>query len=203
VFAGKKANSNGSKENGWLAGVANSIIVGVLLIIVTVVTLGLDEGTLTPQPLVVAALGLTAVQWIISASTRHAILRFILCPKGKSVEQRETNSSKAVIIISKVLQALIIVCLQIAYLTMFKATEVPETTFEQLITIIMAFRAFNRLFHEPLVASIDSAVSIFLISADSFTYLTMTSFCINRALIFVRKLTYIIVSYWTAIKNKK
>ena len=65
---------------------------------------------------------------------------------------------------------------------------------------ILLYRALNKLYHCPLTAGIESISLVYL---NSLWYLLFVSFLLDRFIIFYRKSTYVLVSVWTAMKNKK
>lgn len=75
----------------------------------------------------------------------------------------------------------------------------PESNFKFMHTLVF-YRAFNKLFHDPHSASLESLIFIW---SPSLWDLMITSFAINKLFTFVRKLMYVFVSFLTAIKNKK
>ena len=100
---------------------------------------------------------------------------------------------------STVMRCIIMACLTIAYVNIEK----DENDLEGLALIIkvtLLYRALNKLYHCPLTAALESIILLFYPSLE---ILTLAAFALNRALIFYRKATYILVSFITAMKNKK
>lgn len=139
-----------------------------------------------------AALGLTVIACIISAIYRRAFLRILPC----------CNKEGAPEIINQILKYLVIFCLTFSYscLTLYE-TELFDTVFY--------FRAFNRLFHNPFAASLETiGLLIYLVSVDGYTkspffILFLISLCLHRLMIFGNKCLYVLISIITAYKNTK
>ena len=88
------------------------------------------------------------------------------------------------------------------YLMMLKSQWGVQKKIERTVwELVMVYRAFNRLYHNPYMASVEGLVWLF--TPPSFTVLLPFSFAINRLQILMRKVTYYIVSVFTALKNKK
>lgn len=70
----------------------------------------------------------------------------------------------------------------------------------EVLTVFAIYRAFNKLFHNPLAVVIESAVCLYDRSPVT---LMVAAFALDRLCILVRKLTYVAASVITALKNKK
>lgn len=147
-----------------------------------------DDVELPVEILAVVSFVLAFLQWVLSSMTRVSLWRFVPCPQKKT-----TNLN---LIISKVTQVLIMVCLALAYLTAFKS-KFAEL---DLMQTILIYRAFNKLYHYPLNATIESLV---LLQDPTPTSLALAAFGLNRLHILARKVQFMMVSYATAVKNKK
>jgi hypothetical protein len=104
-------------------------------------------------------------------------------------------------LLSRLTQSALIIFMSGYYLTLLKSNWDENQRIETAFEVVMAYRAFNRLYHDPHMASIEGLVWLFV--SPSFTALLPCSFALNRAQILVRKATYYIVSVFTALKNKK
>jgi len=62
------------------------------------------------------------------------------------------------------------------------------------------YRAFSKLFHDPIGAAFESLV---LLYEPDVMHLWFAAFVVNKTFTLGRKLTYVMVSFLTAMKNKK
>jgi hypothetical protein len=69
-----------------------------------------------------------------------------------------------------------------------------------LWTTILLYRAFNKLFHDPLGAAFESLILLY--DKDLFV-LFIAAFVVNKTFTLCRKLMYVLVSFLTAMTNKK
>jgi len=75
----------------------------------------------------------------------------------------------------------------------------PTLTLDNwLWATILVYRAFNKLFHDPLAAAFESVILLY--KKDLFVLL-ITAFVINKTIIFCRKVVYVMVSFLTAMTN--
>jgi len=190
-----------------------SIVVGVALTILAYlasagVTEAPQEGEddATRTVLYVLSLVLLMIGWLFSASSRFAVCRVIPCP--------QRGAGRGTAIASRGIQILVMVCLTLLYLRIsfienpnkgqqFKnKKDLTESvfSFSKALTILAIYRAFNKLFHNPLAAVIESAACLVYGTPVA---LMVAAFALNRLFIFVRKLIYVMVSVVTAVKNKK
>lgn len=102
---------------------------------------------------------------------------------------------------------MIIFCLTFAYscLALFEFASLHNT-----IDIVFIYRAFNRLFHAPFAASLETlGLLIYLVTKSDaydnrpFMTLFLISLCLHRLMIFGNKCLYVLVSIITAFKNTK
>jgi hypothetical protein len=138
-----------------------------------------------------AALVLFVVHWLLSATSRFSVFRVIPCP------QRQGSSAST--IASRVIQIAITLCLTPLYIQI-SGLPAGESGFMRVLRILSIYRAFGKLFHNPLGAVIESAVCLFNSSPIA---LTIAAFGLNRLYILIRKLVYVMVSVITALKNTK
>ena len=146
------------------------------------------------------------IAWLSSAVTRYVVCRMIRCP------QRAAGQGTA--IASRAIQIAIMLCLTLLYLKISfiknpnkglstknkqDLTE-PVFTFSKAFTILAIYRAFNKLFHNPLAVVIESAACLVYGTPEA---LMVAAFALSRLYIFVRKVIYVVVSVVTAMKNKK
>ena len=92
------------------------------------------------------------------------------------------------------------ICLTALYLRISLVAANSGFSYARALTIVAIYRAFNKLYHNPLAAVIESAACIIYGSPIA---LMVAAFALNRLFIFIRKLIYVAVSVVTAIKNKK
>ena len=64
----------------------------------------------------------------------------------------------------------------------------------------LLFRALSKAYHQPLTASIDMLV---VLISPTLEALTLFAFIVNRSVILLRKLEYVMVSVATAQSNTK
>lgn len=69
-----------------------------------------------------------------------------------------------------------------------------------MIRCIFIYRSFNGAFHHPLASSVEALV---LLHKATPSALALAAFGLSRAHILFNKLTYVVVSVVTAVKNKK
>ena len=190
-----------------------SIVVGVGLTILAYIASAGEaeapqegEDDTTRTVLYVLSLVLLMLAWLFSASSRFAVCRVIPCP--------QRSVGKGTSIASRGIQILVMVCLTLLYLKISfiessnkglpfknkKDLTLTEFSFSKALTILAIYRAFNKLYHNPLAAVIESAAC--LVSGTPVA-LMVAAFALNRLFIFVRKLIYVMTSVVTAIKNKK
>mmetsp|Transcript_26744 Transcript_26744/g.25762 ORF Transcript_26744/g.25762 Transcript_26744/m.25762 type:complete len:717 (+) Transcript_26744:491-2641(+) len=81
---------------------------------------------------------------------------------------------------------------------------------EYLFPILFLYRAFNRVFHSPMISSLElTEFLIFQILNDfdpaysNLMYLFLCSFVTQRVVLFIKKVDFVMVSLVTAFKNKK
>ena len=96
------------------------------------------------------------------------------------------------------LLATLVLCF--AYLQLV-TPDIESLTTDKAIEIVLVYRAFNKLFHCPGAAALDSL--ILLTEYKTPVALTLTAFGLNRLFIFINKCIYVVVSVITAMKNKK
>lgn len=136
------------------------------------------------------------ITWAVGASSRFSLLRIIPCAA------RETGSRIPV----KLLEFIIKVILTVSYVQLLSQTKLETKVFKPNYTLnffgmpIIVYGCFSRLYHDPLFAAVSSIVLVF--RAD-FVWLIGANFVLNRGMILGRKATYILVSFITAVKNKK
>ena len=190
-----------------------SIVVGIALTILAyLASAGTTEAPLEGEDnamrtvLYVISLVLLMIGWLFSASSRFAVCRVIPCP--------QRGVGKGTAIASRGIQILVMICLTLLYLRISvienadKGSKIankkdltqPAFTFSKALTILAIYRAFNKLFHNPLAAVLESAACVVYGTPVA---LMVAAFALNRVYIFVRKLIYVMVSVTTAVKNKK
>jgi hypothetical protein len=87
------------------------------------------------------------------------------------------------------------------YILRFKIEKLNGNLYiNDVIEIIFYYRALSRAYNDPIFACIES---IILFWESSPWTLIALSFCLNRAILLLRKTSYIMISVYTAIKNKK
>jgi len=152
--------------------------------------------------LLAAPFGLAILNYLISSFYRIALWRFIPC----------CNRTSSPVFITQLFKHLIIFTLTFGYsLAILLQQQGTNTTY-----LILHYRAFNRLFHAPYAASLESFVLfIVLIIVESdvklrllsqfnfFLILFIIHVALHRLMIFFNKLVYVLVSLTTACKNKK
>jgi len=193
------------------------MVISILVCIALTITAYLASADITEAPeegedktmntvLYVISLVLLMFAWISSAGSRFAVCRVIPCP------QRAAGRGTA--IASRAIQIAVMVCLTLLYLKISfienpnkglstkskKDLTVQVFTFYKALTILAIYRAFNKLFHNPLAAVIESAACLVWGTPEA---LMVAAFALSRLYIFVRKLIYVVVSVVTAMKNKK
>lgn len=95
---------------------------------------------------------------------------------------------------------MIMLCLTVLYLKISFLETKPGFSYAKALAIVAIYRAFNKLYHNPLAAVIESAACVIYGSPIA---LMVAAFALSRLFIFIRKLVYVTVSVATAIKNKK
>jgi len=80
----------------------------------------------------------------------------------------------------------------------------------ETVYLVFYYRAFNRLFHNPFAASLESlGLLIYLVTMENsyiekpFFVLFLISLGLHRLMIFGNKLLYVLISIITAFKNTK
>ena len=145
----------------------------------------------------VIAFALAVINYIISGIYRKALWRIIPC----------CNKQNSPVIITQILRYLIIFALTFAYSLLF-ASEPSRSS-----NMILYYRAFNRLFHAPYAASLESVILFIIMVASNsnplkndipwFLVLFIIHIALHRLMIFFNKCLFIAVSINTAYKNTK
>lgn len=69
---------------------------------------------------------------------------------------------------------------------------------------VLTYRAYNRLFHSPLIASLETAIALAIVAnLNFFNLLFIVSIVLQRLILLYNKFDYVLVSLITACKNKK
>lgn len=101
--------------------------------------------------LFIASFVLGAINYLISALYRKRLIRIIPC----------LNLSDQPVIITQIIRYSIIILLTVAYSALFFFE--PDVSY-----LILHYRAFNRLFHAPFTASLESGILfIIMIGTES------------------------------------
>jgi len=142
--------------------------------------------------LFIIAFALSILAYLISAIYKRALWRVIPCCA------REGSP----VILSRLLQALIKACLSLAYTGLL----VLEPNWN---SILLHYRAYNRLFHNPLAATLESFLLFLYLqspskgSLPSFLVLFLIHIGLHRSMLLCNKCLYVVVSLTTAYRNKK
>lgn len=143
--------------------------------------------------LFIASFALASINYVLSAIYRRALFRFIPC----------CNKEGSPVVLTLMIRYFIIFMLTFAYSCLLFME--PKLTY-----IILHYRAFNRLFHAPYIASLESMI-LFLVMISNqdmtgisyFLVLFIIHIVLHRLMLLANKLLYVFVSIFTAYKNKK
>ena len=159
----------------------------------------IDSAKSTILALFAVGIALTAVNYLVSSIQRNAIFRLIPCFGLRSNLEFVTIAFRLCIIMA----------LTFAYsvLAMF---DIPTLRLNS-IDIVFMYRAYNRLFHAPNAASLETLGLLIYLGIEGtngytdrpFMILFLISVCLHRLMIFGNKCLYVLISIVTAFKNKK
>ena len=151
--------------------------------------------------LLIVPFGLALLNYLISAIYKRALWRLIPC----------FNRPSSPVFLTQLIKHLITFLLTFAYsLAVLLQPPSTNSTF-----LILHYRAFNRLFHSPLAASLESAVLLlYLLATDpgqlprtpydnAFLALFIIHLALHRLMLLFNKSLYVLTSVMTAYKNKK
>lgn len=161
VFSKFTNAGEGSSIRGMMCSYVTGMLVKTLLcggIVIALNVIVMKDVVIMAQPtlfknaayiLIIIAFVLAVINYIISALYRRALWRIISC----------LNRPGEPVIITQIIRYLIIFALTFAYSLLLKFE------YGNMQYMILFYRAFNRLFHAPYAASLESAVLFILMKA--------------------------------------